>query len=88
MTTKVDLDDWAQSLGEVIAQRIVEKCYKDENYETLVKKEYDGLPDQEKFILWNYASVFTQDEETDLEDFVIRNMKDTCESMRYDDEIE
>ena len=57
MITKLDLDNWAESLGEVIAQRIVEKCCKESDYDELVKKEYDGLTDQEKYILWNYAAV-------------------------------
>ena len=88
MITKLDLDDWAESLGEVIAQRIVEKCYKESDYDELVKKEYDGLTDQEKYILRNYAAVFSQDEEMDLEDFTIQSMIDSCGNMRYDEEIE
>ena len=88
MITKLDLDNWAESLGEVIAQRIVENCYKESDYDELVKKEYDGLTDQEKYILWNYAAVYSQDEEMDLEDFTIQSMIDSCGDMRYDEEME
>ena len=67
---------------------IIEKCCKESDYDELVKKEYDGLTDQEKYILWNYAAVYSQDEEMDLEDFTIQSMIDSCGDMRYDEEME
>lgn len=85
MITKLDLDDWGVSLGEVIAQRTVERCYNNADYDAGIRKEYADLPDQERFILLYYASDFVQNEESDLENYIIRSMIETCETLRYDE---
>lgn len=85
MITKLDLDDWGVSLGEVIAQRTVERCYKNADYDAGIRKEYADLPDQERFILLYYASDFVQNEESDLENYIIMSMIETCETLRYDE---
>jgi len=88
MITKIDLDDWGVSLGEVIAQRTVERCYKETDYDAAIKKEYANLTDLERFILLYYASEYAQNEGTDLEEFIIKSMTETCESLRHDEGVE
>lgn len=82
MITRIDLDDWGVSLGEVIAQRTVERSYKETDYDAFIRREYANLPDQERFILLNYASEYAPNEETDLEEYIIKSMIETCETMR------
>lgn len=85
MTTKLDLENWAERLGEVIAQGIAEKCYKDADYPAAVRTEYEALPQQEKFILWNFGALYVQGEEEDLEEYIIQSMIETCETLRLDE---
>lgn len=85
MVTKFDLDDWAERLGEAIAQGIAERCYKYDDYPDAVRREYDALSQQEKFILWSFGADYVENEEADLEEHVIQVMIETCQTLRFDE---